>query len=96
MFFQLIEKKKEQEFQPSIIIHIVTTMLLILALLVLLLWAGLSSQGMMRLSLILAALSVLTMIPCAFLLCARLGFLGTRLRKFCMRNGQPQAEGTHR
>jgi len=86
IFFSLLEKRRERAFGPSIKIHMATTMLLILALIVLLSSAFITQQGAMRWALLLATLSVVTMIPCAGILAARLGLLGVGLQRRCMRN----------
>lgn len=96
MFFTLIEKRRERAFGPSIKIHMATTMLLILALILLLFSASISQQGVMRWALLLAMFSVVSMIPCAGILAARLGFLGVRLQRLCMRDAnQPPSEQTY-
>ena len=81
IFFSLMEKCKLREFKPSILIHGFTTLLLIVAVSLFLVSLSKSSYGLLRYIFLLAALSVLGMIPCAYMLAARQGLLGTWVQR---------------
>lgn len=81
IFFSLMEKCDRPEFRPSVRIHGFTTFLLILAVSFLLWSLFESSDGLLKWAFGLATLSVVGMIPCAFILAARCGLLGLRLQR---------------